>query len=372
MQESLTLITTRHSIHFERLKTTEVKKFDDFLKNMDKDIRNQLNTGTDITELSRSKMEAQLKLIGSLLNDSFSEYEKVWRQSVRETSIYEAGFEKRALEKVVDGVNFQLPSDYQIQAAVFAQPIGDIGGVATGSLLAPYFKNITDAQIAKIQGAIRIGYSEGQTTNEIIRRIRGTRAAGFSDGIISGTYRAVEGMTRTALQHAAQTARESVWEKNDDVIKAVRILSTIDKKTSKICRLLDGKEFPVGKGQRPPFHINCRTTTVAVLKKEYAELSRGRRRKARDPNTGKVENISANQTYYDWLKKQPASFQDSVVGKTRGKLLRDGGLSAERFTELQLNKNFQPLETITKNGKKITPLEQMRQLEPLAFEKAGL
>ena len=58
---------------------------------------------------------------------------------------------------------------------------------------------------------------------------------------------------------------------------------------------------------------------------------------------------------------QPAKVQDSIVGSTRGKLLRDGGLSAGRFAELQLGKRFEPLT-----------LDEMRQLEPIAFHKAGL
>lgn len=372
MQESLELITSRHSLHFERLKTTEVKKFDSFFKRIDKKIRAELNSGTDITELSRAKMEAQLKLIGSILNETFTEYSHVWKDSIKEIASYEAGFEARALEKVVDGVSFTLPSDNQLQAAVFSAPLGEIGGVAGGSLLEPYFKRMTADQILKVQGAIRTGYAQGQTTNDIIRAIRGTKAAGFSDGLLAGTYRDIEGMTRTALNHTANVAREKVWEDNKKVIDRVKILATLDSKTSKKCQLMDGQIFEVSKGPRPPFHLGgCRTTTVAVLNKEYEFLSRDRTRKAKGED-GELVSIKANQTYYDWLKKQPKGFQNSIIGPTRGKLLREGGLTSQRFTELQLNKNFDPLETIIKDGKKITPLEQMRQLEPLAFEKAGL
>ena len=49
-----------------------------------------------------------------------------------------------------------------------------------------------------------------------------------------------------------------------------------------------------------------------------------------------------------------------AIGPVRGKLLRNGGLSADRFSELQLGQNFQPLT-----------LEQMQELEPLAFKRAG-
>ncbi len=41
------------------------------------------------------------------------------------------------------------------------------------------------------------------------------------------------------------------------------------------------------------------------------------------------------------------------------KLFREGGLSIELFSELQLDRNFSPLTLV-----------QMHALEPLAFEKA--
>ena len=57
----------------------------------------------------------------------------------------------------------------------------------------------------------------------------------------------------------------------------------------------------------------------------------------------------ASQTYYEWLKTQPAEF-DIAIGTTRAKLLRSGGLSAERFAELQLGTNFQPLTPMKCDG----------------------
>lgn len=45
----------------------------------------------------------------------------------------------------------------------------------------------------------------------------------------------------------------------------------------------------------------------------------------------------------------------------RGKLFRDGGLTPERFAAFQLDKNFKPLT-----------LDQLKELEPVAFSKADL
>ena len=74
-----------------------------------------------------------------------------------------------------------------------------------------------------------------------------------------------------------------------------------------------------------------------------------------------AQQVRGDLAYYDWLKQQPAAFQDKAIGPVRAKLLREGGLSIERFSELQLDRNFTPLS-----------LSQMKHLEPLAFERAQL
>lgn len=359
-QDALITIATRHQSHYERLKAHEVKKFDPFLRKMDRELRASL-AGDDITDFTRARMEKKIRQIGALLNGTFNDYQKVWTDSIKDAAIYEAGFESRSLAQVVKGVDFALASDSQIVAAVFNTPLGDIPGPGGGQLLESYFDQESKALVRKVEGAIRSGYAEGQTTEQVIRRIRGTKKANFTDGMWATTKRDIEGVTRTALQHASVQAREEVWTANKSIIKKVRIAATLDRKTSTICRSLDGREYDVDKGPRPPFHIKCRTTTVAVLPEKFKGLSVGRTRSTRDPVTGDVEKTKGTTTYYSWLKGQPANVQNSIIGGERGKLLRNGGLTADRFATLNLDKNFIPRN-----------LDQMKKLEPAAFEKAGL
>lgn len=355
--ETLSLIATRHTLHLERLKSSEVKKFDSFLVEMDADIRTILTKSNPTTT---KKLNEQLKLIGSKLHGTYDDYQKVWDDSIKSTSIYEADFEKRSLENVLDGVSFTLPSDSAISAAVHASPLGDVGKKYGGELLKGAYEAFSDAEVKNIQSIIRLGFAEGQTTAQIITRLRGTKAANWTDGALAITKREAELITRTSLQHAANQARGEVWNDNKSVIDKIKILATLDQKTSSICRSYDSMEFPIDKGPRPPFHIRCRTTTVAVVKDKYKFLNKGSQRRAKGAD-GESVLIDADNTYYDWLKKQPVDFQDSVIGKTRGQLLRNGGISSERFAELQMSKNFKALN-----------LEQMRKLDVLAFEKAEI
>lgn len=351
-------IATRHQVHVERLKSHDARAFDAFLKRMDADLRKQL-AAKELTEFSRARLQAQIKVVREALKDRFAEFEDVWRKNVMEFAKYESKFEAKALGQIVPAQNFTLPSTSQLQAAVFTSPLS-VKGPDEGKLLEPFVRDWSARMVDRVEGAIRIGYAQGQTTNQILQRIRGTRAGNFRDGILRNFRDGAEAMVRTSVQHAASMAREAVWQQNADLVKKVRWVSTLDSRTTQQCQALDGREFPLTSGPRPPAHINCRSTVVAVMDERYDFLDKGATRAARD-DEGNAVKAPAKQTYYEWLKKQSPEMQRSALGPTRAKLFNEGGLSAERFAELSLDKNFMPLT-----------LDEMEKLEPVAFARAGL
>jgi hypothetical protein len=67
--------------------------------------------------------------------------------------------------------------------------------------------------------------------------------------------------------------------------------------------------------------------------------------------------VSANTTYGTWLERQPTAFQNEALGPERASLFRNGGLKIDRFVD--------------STGKEYT-IDQLRILEPQAFERAGI
>lgn len=362
-------IATRSQVFIERYKGGVVKEYEPFLVEMAKLIRKKLE-GKDLTQFSRGRLNKLLKVIAKDLMILQGTYlDEDFYPSSFTLAKQQAKFEVKSLQQVVK-YDFVTPSETQLTSAVLTNPMSAEG--YAGKLLDPFIKDISKNEVAKITNLIRQGVYEGLTTPQIVNNIIGTKKNKFTDGQLVKTNRNMSNMVRTAVQHVSSQARQETWNRNNDIIKGVTWVSTLDSRTSTICRSLDQQEFPLNKGPRPPIHIGCRSTTAALLSEQFAFLRKGATRKARNPETGKVEEIPAKTSYYDWLKGQSSSFQDSELGKTRGKLLRDGKLSSQRFAELQLGRNFRPLTTITRNGKKITPLEQMEEMEPLAFERAGI
>lgn len=208
-------------------------------------------------------------------------------------------------------------------------------------------KSFSKTESERIIRAIRLAHSEGLTNDKLVQLIRGSRANRYQDGILRTTTRNAHAIARTGTAIMASEAKQAFINDNKDIIKGIKVIATLDSRTSPICRHLDHQFMPTHKAKYPPYHFNCRSSFEIIYDGYIAP-------KQRASEHGVVEN----QTYYEWLKKQTPDYQDEVLGRTRGKLFRDGGMSAEKFKSLQLDKNFTPLT-----------LEQMRQIEPLGFEK---
>src|SRR5438105_8691570 len=83
----------------------------------------------------------------------------------------------------------------------------------------------------------------GQTIDQLVRRIRGTADAGFADGIMQTTRNQAEALVRTSVLAVSNEAQLQTFKENDDLVKGVQWISTLDAKTCEICAALDGLEW---------------------------------------------------------------------------------------------------------------------------------
>ena len=351
--------TIRHAVFLEKLKAGEAGKFAPFLKEIDRSIRDRL-TQSDLTEYNVKRLEALLGEVDSLLLGIFDRYSEKLNLDLIDIANYEAEFEATSLARSAPaGVSLDLavPTATAIRAAVLTNPLS-VRGIGGGKLLKSFIDGWAQAECDRVTGTIRQGFFEGQTNFQIIRNIRGTKAAGYKDGILAVTNRNASTIVHTAIQHVSSQARMEVAKENTDVVTEIEMVATLDSKTSQTCRSMDKRRFPVDSGPRPPFHPNCRTTFVLITKLSVVFAKDATRASVGDDGP---QQVSASLDYYQWLQLQPAAFQDVAIGPVRAKLFREGGLSVQRFAELQLDRNFEPLT-----------LAQMKGLEPLAFQRAGI
>jgi SPP1 gp7 family putative phage head morphogenesis protein len=272
------------------------------------------------------------------------------RPELVELAAMEADFQKRLFEQVTGGfLSFDGPTRRQVQAAALSRPFQGVHlrWATTSEHLREQYRR----RGALLRDEIRRGFLEGDSVSAMVRRIRGTRAANFEDGILEISRRSANTMVRTAVNHTANASREIFYKENERFVKGVRWVSILDGRTSAICRARDGMVFDVDKGPRPPAHPNCRSTTVAVMK-SFREVGIDA-----DDVPGLDGKIPGRPTYNEWLKTQPREFVEDVLGKDKAKLYLEGNLTLDKFVD--------------RAGAELT-LVELRGKEAAAFKKAGL
>ena len=351
MPEDYTSLAIKRQAMLERLKSGQVKDFVEEINKVDGLVRSAIGAaGDDVSALSRSKLEELIKGLRSDQGAIFKAATAKFLSSAEAIAILYAVQEVDDLLKTssIVGTKLEKFSKKSLFSKVLARPL-----TVDGQLLKPWIARFTESAINDVSGTIRNGHALGQTNQQLVKRVIGTKGTNFRGSTLAKVRRNASTVVRTSIQHVASSARQEIWEANDDLIDKYQFLATLDSNTSRICRSLDLKEFELGNGPIPPLHPNCRSTTIPVLKEKYQFLNEGATRSAEGgPVDGK-------QNYHEWLKNQPRSVQDQVLGKKRSKLFQ--GMSAEKFNGLQYDKTWTPLT-----------LKDMRKIEPGAFKKAGL
>lgn len=332
-------------MYLERLKAGMTNNYQADIRRIDKAIQGILN-GLEVEtlgQLSKKQLTALLRDLRDLQAPLYAEALKQLTEDLSELSVAESDFESKL---IVGALKVKKLKTVKPFARAIARPIA-----ATGDLLEPFLQDLSTRQVRRVEKEIQKSLAQGRTISQTVRAVRGTKARNYQDGVLQQNWNDARAVIRTATQHVSQMSRSATWETYN--VEKYQIIATLDSKTSDKCKGMDGKVFEVGKGPEPPFHPQCRTTTVPYFPPSVWDEG-ATRSAANGP-------VDANESYYTWLKKQPVAFQNDALGPTRAKLLRNGGLSAQEFADLSLDRNFEPLT-----------LAEMKRLNPHAFEKANI
>lgn len=333
--EQLHDLAVRHRIGLTRYSTTVVRRVLALLNRTERSIIERLARTSNET-VTGQRLEQLLVEVRAIQEGGWAAVRQRMSGEITDLTRAEIEFALRLagvpIEPVVRAIFSPVPPIEQIVAAVNARPF-------QGKLLREWLDGAEAGAAARVRDAIRQGFVDGSTTDQIVRTIRGTKARQYRDGILETNRRGAEAMVRTAITHTANVAAQAAWQAHEDIVRGWRFVATLDTRTTLLCASLHGKIYPLGKGKQPPRHVNCRSTSVPVL----------------DPIPGVAP--FEFPSYVSWLRRQPAEVQDDVLGATRGKLFRSGGLSIDRFVD---NK-----------GRTLT-LEELRSRDEEAFRRAGV
>lgn len=359
----------RHQIGLLRFQKGLSRRVNELLDATEKDLRRAIRDrlrrlqGTDLT--TTASIERMRRLIAEVEQIRAVAHDQIGPLVIREITALataEPAILDGLLKTVVPvQINTTLPTARRLRAIVTHQPF-------EGRTLRHWTEKFKRDDLERIVNQIRIGLTQGESVPEISRRVVGSRSAKGKDGITEFTRRDAEAIVRTTANGVANKAAEQYFVENEDFFDDVLFVATLDGNTTPICRRYDGKRFKINEGKFPPLHVRCRSRRVPILDaealgnrpskpvntrrmlREFAkskgwdrvprsrkdlpygtkgEFDAFRRTRTREL----ISRVPAKVDYGTWLRRQPASFQEDVLGKAKARLFRRGGLKIEKFVD---------------------------------------
>lgn len=380
----------RHQIGLLRLTGSIKKDVTALLDATEQDIADKIRTrlrrhkGLD-TPASVARLETLLKSIRATRLTAWKQVTELWVRELRMLAGAEPGFIDGALKTTSPVIlETTLPSSALLRSIVTTRPF-------QGKTLRQWARNVSRADLTRIENEIKTGMVLGESSDAIARRVVGTAARAGRDGTTAITRRQAAAITRTAVIAISNQSKREFYRGNEALFRQELYVATLDNRTTPICQSLDGRKFPIAEPPYPPLHMQCRSLRVAVmdgdvlgirpakasseklLLKEFTKreklgtiskrdgLPRGTKGKFDEFKRKRVRELTgrvpAKVAYQEWLGRQSVAFQNDVLGVTKGKLFRKGGLKLTKF--------------VNRAGDEL-PLSALARTEAAAFRAAGL
>jgi len=225
--------TLVHQIDLQRLGEGEGDKVVRLLRDAEKDIQDQLyvrlariqERGVDLGPVTTRRLREMEQSIGKIVDEWGKESYKVLRNDLVEVGRDEMDFQQSLFDKTLPvKAELVLPSRQTLRAIVTTEPFD-------GAPLRQWFNRMEGGVKTNLNRAIRLGMVEGETVDQIARRIRGTQRQNYADGLLYGTAQQSRALARTGTNHISNRAREHLFNENSDIVKAVQWLATLDSRT---------------------------------------------------------------------------------------------------------------------------------------------
>lgn len=333
--------TLQQSIELQRLEAGEKKKVVKKIQALEKKLI-AMFLASGLWE-SQKKQKIQSKL-AILLKDTKLLVKSLYNSISLDQTALLASLASLVEKQAINTLNVSLGTKYT-RAQMSKTQLNEISKtLIEGASSAEWWERRGVAFQNKFKDTVRDGMSKGLGSMEIARNLEGDKRLRKKNGAFAANYRSAELLVRTSIHSVANKARVATFENNNDIIRAIEWVSTLDGRTTIICQALDGliwdinTKKPIGHNKAYPgssAHWGCRSAQVPVLKKDDGTI-KGLSSETRASMDGQV---SAKLDYEDWLKTKPKAFQKEVLGPKRLELWKEGKID---FSDLT-SQNNKPL-----------------------------
>ena len=245
-----------HAVNLGRYSGKVVRDILALLNDADKDILAKILARGEDGTFTAARLKKLLAELREMTGEAYRQAHNELKTAMLDFGAAEAEATVSLLAAQVP-VTFNIvqPTAEQLAAIVSKAPV--TVGPDKKLLLEEIFTSLAKNKEEAIRGAIRLGMVEGETVPEMVRRLQGSRASRYTDGIFEKDRRNAEAIVRTVCNHTSNQAVQLTFEKNSAVVSKWRFLATMDSRVTIICASLNGTEHPIGQGPIPPRHVRC-------------------------------------------------------------------------------------------------------------------
>jgi len=306
----------RHQVMLQRLSSGQIKRAMPVLRQLARDLRGRI-AAADATEFAMGRMLELERDVQLLVSEGVASMQG--RLELEDIATQEVQFAQQLLGASVT-VDLAKGLDADMVAAVMTRrQLTLIAGDEIKRITIPkMFREFSEAVGSDALNLVRAGVIEGKTQQEMAR--------GVADLVQTRSWRQAGAVIRTAVNGIGGAARNEVYTANSDILDGEKWTSTLDGRTSDVCRARDGQVYPLNSGPRPPAHFNCRSLMRPVIKDEYRIGAIGERASMDGP-------VDSRVTYGGWLKRQPREFVEDVLGKQKADLFLAGKVRIDQFVD---------------------------------------
>ncbi len=327
---------TSHALDLLRVEAGERRRIRKLLTDLEAELVAQLAkvdpTGVQRESYRVQRLEKLLAQVKDTIAASYRAASQELSGELAELAEIEAEFAVRTLNGATE---LELFSGLLTRSQARAL-IGEV--LVMGAPVSEWWSRQAGDTLQRFTDAMRLGIAQGETSADLIRRIRGgTKNGEPVVGFMDISRRNADSLVRAATQAIAERAKEYVYEANADLLAAVVWTSTLDSRTTVQCMVRDGLRYtPVEHkpiGHAVPWlsgpgnlHWGCRSTSRPETK-SWREM--GIDVDDLPPATRASINgqVAADTTFEGWLQRQPKDLQDAALGVGRADLWRDGKIS---------------------------------------------
>jgi len=332
---------TRRQVFIQRFANGTWEELKPIFNNIASEIQKRIKLSDN--EVRQKSLARLLQDVEAVIEEGKQEFDKELRQRLTEFVEEEIEFDNQTYSQVTTEP-VSNPDEFNHSAIV-------AGAVAALTIGTENEQRLTNEQMSdrlfsntskEVKGVISTGVIAQTNFTELLKRVRqkvGTKLPNIARTVVA-----------TSTNSVGAAARGAFTTANGLIFGEERYVAVLDARTTLTCAGLDGNIYAVNQGPKPPLHYNCRSTRVPIPRSRFIR-----------PQASNLA-VGRNQTFAQFLRQQPQSFQDEFFGKFRNgaelqRLAQQGGLNVNQL--------------IDPSGAQMT-LQEIRNSYPVAWEQANL